>query len=304
MNKNKALRELAVWVTYPVVMIIAFVSYYEMIEKGFDCSVASYVTATMGGVFIITMLEKILPYRAEWAPNKAEVRTDVTFMLLMEILLPKLLSIITVMWVFKFLQGNEWIILAWWPHQLLIWVQMLLIFFLVSFPRYWLHRTAHEWIPLWKFHAVHHSVKKLNWINVGRFHPVDKSLQFVCDTIPFILLGVSREVLALYFVAYSIKGFFQHSNVDVKLGWFNYIISGPELHRWHHSKIIKEANTNYGNDIILWDILFGTFFLPKEGAVGELGLFDRNYPTAFLDLLKAPFKSTKKTIEKPMDVHR
>jgi sterol desaturase/sphingolipid hydroxylase (fatty acid hydroxylase superfamily) len=95
---------------------------------------------------------------------------------------------------------------------------------------------------------------------------------------------------------YSIKGFFQHSNVDTKLGWLNYIISGPELHRWHHSRIIRESNTNYGNNVIVWDILFGTFFLPKELAVGELGLINRNYPSTFMSQLKAPFiKAIDKT---------
>jgi sterol desaturase/sphingolipid hydroxylase (fatty acid hydroxylase superfamily) len=168
---------------------------------------------------------------------------------------------------------------------------MLLMMFIADLPRYWLHRAAHEWTPLWKFHAVHHSVKKLNWINVGRFHPVDKSLQFVCDTLPFILVGVSKEVLTLYFVVYSIKGFFQHSNVDVKLGWLNYIISGPELHRWHHSKVIKESNTNYGNNVIVWDILFGTFFLPKHAVIEKLGLLEKDYPMTFLGQIKEPFKS-------------
>jgi sterol desaturase/sphingolipid hydroxylase (fatty acid hydroxylase superfamily) len=73
------------------------------------------------------------------------------------------------------------------------------------------------------------------------------------------------------------------------LGWLNYIISGPELHRWHHSKTIKESNSNYGNNVIVWDILFGTFFYPKDRRVKELGLLNRRYPSGFLAQMRTPF---------------
>jgi ornithine lipid hydroxylase len=285
------LRSIMTWIIYPLVMLAALIIYYTLGQFGVEVGIASYVAATIGGVVIITLLEWVLPYRKEWAPNKEEARTDIIFMLLIQILLPKLLAIVTVMTISNYAGMQHLPFQQWWPHQIPVWCQMLLMMFIADLPRYWLHRAAHEWTSLWRFHAVHHSVKKLNWINVGRFHPIDKSLQFVCDTLPFILLGLSKEVLALYFVVYSIKGFFQHSNVDVKLGWLNYIISGPELHRWHHSKVIKESNTNYGNNVIVWDILFGTFFLPKKATVKNLGLLKKDYPTTFISQMKEPFKS-------------
>ena len=73
------------------------------------------------------------------------------------------------------------------------------------------------------------------------------------------------------------------------MGLLNYIISGPELHRWHHSNQIEESNTNYGNNLIIWDLVFGTWFLPKNELVGDLGLQNRNYPMDFRAQLKTPF---------------
>jgi ornithine lipid hydroxylase len=166
---------------------------------------------------------------------------------------------------------------------------MLLMLIVSDFFRYWLHRSAHEQKWLWRFHAVHHSVQKLYWLNVGRFHPFDKAIQMLCDTIPFVILGVDARVVALYFLVYSIKGFYQHSNVDVKLGWLNYLISGPELHRWHHSMQIAESNTNYGNNLIIWDLLFRTFFHPPLQHVKQLGLLNRDYPMDFIAQLQTPF---------------
>jgi sterol desaturase/sphingolipid hydroxylase (fatty acid hydroxylase superfamily) len=165
--------------------------------------------------------------------------------------------------------------------------------------RYWLHRWAHEWELLWRFHAVHHAPQKLYWLNVGRFHPVDKGLQVLLDTLPFLLLGVSEDVLAFYVVCYAINGFFQHCNIDVRLGILNYMISGPELHRWHHSMVKHESNHNYGNNLIIWDLLFGTWHLPPERMVRDLGLVNRAYPSAFLQQMTAPFLSgaDKQTVE-------
>jgi sterol desaturase/sphingolipid hydroxylase (fatty acid hydroxylase superfamily) len=126
---------------------------------------------------------------------------------------------------------------------------------------------------------------------VGRFHPVDKGLQFIFDALPFIILGVSEQVLALYFVFYAVNGFFQHSNIRLHFGWLNYVVSSAELHRWHHSRLKAESDRNYGNNLIVWDLLFGTRFLPADRKVSELGLTAVTYPDSFWRQMFEPFKS-------------
>lgn len=287
MNRN--FRKLLTWTVYPGVMASSLFIYYGLLQLGVKLALSSVIAATIGGLGLITFFEIVLPYRKEWRPDLREAGTDFVYMIVMQVVLPKLLTIITAFALVSFLNRHHLTVTGYWPHEWPVWAQMLLMMFSADLLRYWLHRFMHEWKFLWPFHAVHHSVQKLYWLNVGRFHPLDKSLQFLCDALPFILLGVSKEVLALYLVVYSIKGFFQHSNVDVKLGWFNYIISGPELHRWHHSRKITESNNNYGNNVIVWDILFGTFFLPANKSVAELGLLNRKYPSDFASQMRAPF---------------
>ena len=146
----------------------------------------------------------------------------------------------------------------------------------------------HEFNGLWKFHAVHHASDKLYTMNVGRFHPLDKTIQFLGDSLPFLLLGVSSEIFAAYFVFYAINGFYQHSNADVKLGFLNWIVAGPELHRWHHSTTIAEGHANYGNNLIIWDSFFGTRFLPPERTVSEVGIGNKQWPKGFFSQIIAP----------------
>lgn len=102
----------------------------------------------------------------------------------------------------------------------------------------------------------------------------------------------------MYATFNSIHGLFQHSNVNVRLGPLNYIFSMSELHRWHHSKVIAESDTNFGNNLIVWDLVFGTWFLPKGRSVGPIGLLADDYPKHFSAQMVAPFAS--RDISKPL----
>lgn len=286
---NTGLRRIASGLVYPTVMLVCIGSFYGLQAIGFSAFTASYMIAALGGLGLITILEFVLPYRLDWQPKFNEIRLDMLFMLLVQVLLPKALTLWVVVMITHAVGMQSMPLIELWPHRLPDWLQMLLMLMIADLFRYWLHRLAHEWKPLWRFHAVHHSVDKLYWLNVGRFHPLDKILQFLFDALPFILLGVAENVLALYFVVYAVNGFFQHSNIDVKLGVLNYLVSGPELHRWHHSKQVSESNRNYGNNLIIWDLVFGTYFLPRHRKVSALGLL-RLCPTDFVGQMKMPFK--------------
>lgn len=268
-------------------MIMSVALYLFLQEKGWSIVTAAYLSIIVGAV-MVTTFEWYLPYRRQWWPHSPEMVQDALYMGMVQGVLPKILSVTLVILVIQGVQETGLSLVEWWPTHWSVPFQMLLMMGIADGLRYWLHRWAHEWEPLWRFHAVHHAPHKLYWLNVGRFHPVDKSLQFLLDTLPFMIIGVPEAVLALYLVCYAVNGFFQHSNVNLHLGIFNYLISGPELHRWHHSKWKEESNHNYGNNLIVWDLLFGTWYWPREREVGELGLINRDYPESFLEQMAAP----------------
>jgi ornithine lipid hydroxylase len=273
---------------YPFAMAGAVAGYLLLSHIGLHLEVATFLPVLLAAI-VITLLERLLPVRKDWLPDLHDVANDAGFMLMVQVLLPSFLAFLVAITLLNTLAAAELQATGLWPGRWPIAIQLILLLVVVEFPRYWLHRLAHNWTPLWQLHAVHHSPQKLYWLNVGRFHPFEKALQYIFDTLPFILLGVSEHLLALYFVFYACNGFFQHSNVDVRLGWLNWVISGPELHRWHHSKEIGESNNNYGNNLILWDLVFGSRFLPVNRQVEELGLINRTYPSGFWQQMKTPF---------------
>jgi len=274
---------------YPLLIAGGVGLHLLLMQRGTHILWATYAPILTGAV-IITWLERNFYYREEWAGEKSDAVEDGLYMLLVQVILPRLITTgVTFYWIHIF-SGRQSSLNNFWPHQWHTGLQVILMLLSADFLRYWLHRLSHEWPPLWRLHAVHHSPHKLYWFNVGRFHPIEKCLQMIFDTFPFIILGVGREVIALYLVFYSINGFIQHCNIQLKLGLLNYLISGPELHRWHHSRLAKESNQNYGNNLIVWDLVFGTRFLPPSREVGELGLINRNYPLTFWQQLATPFK--------------
>ena len=285
---KEMLKEWAPYISYPFVISFCFLLHNALVYLDLPLTLATWIVVLLALLSIIT-LERYVPCRAEWIPKKKDWIVDVFYMVLVQILLVKFLTFIVGIALLNIFQSNGFTINNLWPKEWAIGTQAILMVLIADFFRYWLHRLSHEWMPLWRLHAVHHSPHKLYSVNVGRFHPLEKSIQFIFDALPFIILGITENVLALYFVFYSINGFFQHCNIKIYLGPLNYVISGPELHRWHHSVKIKESNKNFGNNLIVWDLLFGTWHLPKAKDVERLGLINRNYPLGLIDQLKSPF---------------
>ena len=275
-------------VSYPAVIAFGLGLYAVLAAQDLHVTPAAYI-AVLAGAAIVTLHELKWPCRTEWRPGLGEVGADMLFMLFVQVALPYLLSITLVIFLAEQLRDGGLTVSGLWPHEWPVATQAALMLAAADFFRYWLHRAFHTYEFMWRYHAVHHSPHRLYWLNVGRFHPLEKAVQFAVDTLPFALVGVSTEVIAAYFVFYAINGFFQHSNCDVRLGPLNYIVSGAELHRWHHSEFSEESDTNFGNNLIIWDILFGTRFLPADRLVGRLGLVNRNYPTGFLAQMRTPF---------------
>lgn len=126
------------------------------------------------------------------------------------------------------------------------------------------HRLAHEWAPLWKYHAIHHHPRRLSWRNAAVFHPVDMLPLMLFQELPARLVGVDRRSTLALRVLKGAHGQFQHSNIAAgwrPLGW---VFSTNTQHRWHHARDIDRP-VNYGAITSVFDRLFGTLHDPPDG---------------------------------------
>jgi ornithine lipid hydroxylase len=175
-----------------------------------------------------------------------------------------------------------------WPKHWPIAAQIGLGLFIAEFGLYWAHRIAHEWLWLWRFHAVHHSSTRLWFFNTGRFHFVDTLKSIVLGMPLLFLAGAPGQVFFWVSGITAYIGILTHCNVEMRFGPLNYIFNTPALHRWHHSTDLREGNTNYGENLVLFDLLFGTFFNPNRRPPAVIGIKEA-MPKTFLGQVKAPF---------------
>jgi sterol desaturase/sphingolipid hydroxylase (fatty acid hydroxylase superfamily) len=167
-------------------------------------------------------------------------------------------------------------------------VQVVVALFVVDFAGYWVHRVQHA-PPLWRFHAIHHSSTRLDWLASVRNHPVSELVGRVLLLPPLLLLGIDVRVLATVAPLVGIWAIFLHANVPFRFGLLRYVIATPLFHRWHHSSEPEAHDKNFAGLFPIWDILFGTFYMPDRqptafGAAGE------EVPEKFLAQLAYPFR--------------
>ncbi len=165
-----------------------------------------------------------------------------------------------------------------WP----VWTQVLFFVVTHDFYIYWFHRLQHKNKILWRTHEAHHSPKTVDWLSGARSHSLEILINQTVEFAPIILLGAAPEVAIYKGMISAVWGMFIHSNIDVRLGKFQYFINGPELHRWHHSDDGgREFENNFGTKFAVWDWIFGTAFFPdpKLRKPRQYGLSDTpGYP--------------------------
>lgn len=290
MNGN--FKILSSYLFFPFIMGGGITTTRLLMNLGIEPSLAATVAVVLFGLICIPIIERVMPYKDAWNRSDQDVAPDLIYLAL-NVLIPKLWTPIQV----ALLVGvTSWASVTFggslWPSHWHWLPELFLMLFIAEFGRYWIHFAAHKIPLLWRFHAVHHSPGRLYFLNATRFHPLEKLWFQIPEVAPFIILGAPVEIIALYFTFNSLHGLMQHCNVNMKLGFLNYIFSMAELHRWHHSQKIEESDTNFGNNLIIWDIIFGTYFNPRHRQPNSIGLLNPAYPKVWLGQLKAPFAGT------------
>jgi sterol desaturase/sphingolipid hydroxylase (fatty acid hydroxylase superfamily) len=166
-----------------------------------------------------------------------------------------------------------------------------------EFLQYWFHRISHEskgkfGTFLWKVHAAHHLPDKVYLLMHPVSHPINAIVVLLISQIVFVGLGVNGQALLLINTIIGLQGLISHFNVEIKAGWLNYVFIGTELHRFHHSADVHEAQ-NFGAVLTVWDLIFGTFYYSKDAVPKEIGVFQpENYPDSndIFKVIAFPFK--------------
>jgi sterol desaturase/sphingolipid hydroxylase (fatty acid hydroxylase superfamily) len=156
---------------------------------------------------------------------------------------------------------------------------------------YWFHRLQHSNSFLWRFHAVHHSLREMSaWNNNHHFTEEIFRIPFVVLPTSIILQPDPGYVPAIIYTVLRMQGQFEHSSTKCHLGILRYIIADNRYHRIHHSVEREHFNKNFGSFTPLWDMIFGTARLPQRKEWPNVGLAEIDEPKTLSDFLWRPFR--------------
>ena len=176
-----------------------------------------------------------------------------------------------------------------WVQGLNFWVALFLIILVADLVQYWTHRAYHEVPLLWRLHAVHHSVKSMDWMAGSRQHILELLITRTLVLAPIYVLGFSKEVIDAYIVVVGFQAVFNHANVSVRLGPLRYLIVTPNFHHWHHSQDDEAIDKNYAAHFAFLDYLFGTAVKSDREWPAQYGVVGDYVPNGFWKQFKFPF---------------
>ena len=169
------------------------------------------------------------------------------------------------------------------------WAQVPIYVVASDFMLYWAHRIFHG-RAFWRYHAIHHSAEDVDWTTAYRFHPVN--LWFGTFLVGAIMLfaGISPTVVLFMVPFDTVTAYFVHANLNWTFGPLKYVLATPVFHRWHHTSPAEGGNANFAPLFSLWDVLFGTFYMPQGKVPAHYGVDDLMFPSGFLGQLAYPFR--------------
>lgn len=272
---------------YPLILLAALLSVWRLLSTDLNPGLSTGLVVLIWAL-LIGALERWAPFSKAWRVGPSILAIDLMHALVSGAVIAPLVRIsaqalVVVLGAQLALQGP-------WPGSWPLALQVALALVISDFGAYWAHRWMHTSSIGWRIHAVHHSPTRLDFLAGSRSHPFNAMLTLCAETLPLLLLGISTEALALLTVFKGVNGLLQHANINYKPGWLAYVLATSENHRWHHSVVLKESDTNFGNTTMLWDHCFGTFFLPKDRRPQEkVGVVGAIIPERYGAHLLTPF---------------
>jgi lathosterol oxidase len=223
-----------------------------------------FVISLFFSALVFVPIERMLG-RVEQSPLRPQWRTDLAYFFVSHLLVQFILLVVsTSTATIDALVASE--ALKAWIRSLPAWVQFPMAVFAADVFQAVLHRAYHNLPWLWRFHAIHHSSRHMDWLAGSRTHLLEVLLTRSAVLLPLVVLGFSAEAVNSYIILVGLQAVLAHANLGLRFGWLEYLIVLPRYHHWHHARQREYIDVNYAIHLPLVDMLMGTFKLPNDGS--------------------------------------
>jgi len=256
-----------------------------------------FILDLFGSTIVFVALEKLRPLRRDQPVFRAEWQNDLTHFFFNHLVVGFVLLVTN-----RVVHGTfGWAKSAWVSEHvnaLPFVVQIFLVVLVADLVQYAVHRAYHEVPFLWRFHAVHHSAKSMDWLAGSRQHILELIATRIFVLSPIFLLGFSQRVIDVYVIIVGFQAVFNHANVDVRLGPLRYVLVTPNFHHWHHSRDTEAVDRNYAAHFAFLDYLFGTAVTADRIWPSRYGVIGDYIPVGFLAQQSFPFVGSTENRER------
>ena len=252
-----------------------------------------FVISLFFSALVFIPIERMLPVRP-MSPLRGEWRTDLAYFFMGHVLVQFVLIAATASTsTVDALVASEAVKNA--IRAMPLWLQFLLAVLAADLAQAGLHRAYHNTPWLWRFHAVHHSTRRMDWLAGSRMHLLEILLTRSIVLLPLVVLGFAPAAVNAYVILVGLQAVLAHANLRLDFGWLEYVLVTPRYHHWHHARQAEYVDANYAIHLPLVDMLMGTFKLPPRGEwPAEYGVMKlETVPAGFLAQALMPVSRTK-----------
>jgi len=171
-------------------------------------------------------------------------------------------------------------------------VQFFLAVLVADLAEYAIHRAFHTVPFMWRFHAIHHSSKALDWLAGSRAHIVEDVVVRGFILVPMMFV-FSQGIIVAYLLFVTIHATWAHCNFGPTLKWLEPYVVLPRFHHWHHTSQKESIDKNYAIHFPWIDKIFGTYYFPADKWPDTYGLDNEKLPAGFWGQAFYPFTRPK-----------
>ena len=224
------------------------------------------------GVFVLVAVFEIAAPRRALTVSKARRWTHNLAILALNPLLVRLVFPIFPVGMAVLAGERKWGLLN--NIDLPYWIEVVIGVVALDFCIYLQHVLFHAVPTLWRLHMVHHADLDLDVTTGLRFHPIEIVISMGIKLSAVAILGPPALAVLMFEPALNATAMFNHGNLHIPAAVdriLRLFVVTPDMHRVHHSVIIRETNSNYGFNLPWWDRLFGTYKdQPEKGDAGMI----------------------------------
>jgi len=173
-------------------------------------------------------------------------------------------------------------------------LQFFLAVVIADLAEYFIHLALHKVPFLWRFHAIHHSSKALDWIAGSRSHFVDDTLVRGFILVP-LMFGFSQSIIFAYLIFVTLHATWTHCNFGPNAKWLEEFLVMPRYHHWHHTFQKDGIDKNFAIHFPWIDKIFGTYYFPNHWPE-KYGLDGEELASGFWGQTIGPFTPGKRTL--------